>query len=290
MKNGPLFFIGLFAALTISWAGVVLASHLQLGSLTPYYDEGESQAFPQRVAGIAARGQYVYADLGCAACHTQQVRRPDYGADQVRGWGDRQSVARDYIFQARPQLGTLRIGPDLTNLAGRKPTAPDAEDLLQLLYAGSPTHPPYKFLFDTRKIVGETSADALKLRGNLAVADGYEVVPTERALTLAAYLLSLNNAFDYPEARPMPHPAEKAEAAKGDAKKAEPQKAEVKKAEVKKDEAKKDEAKKDDAKAAPAAAPAQKGESKAEPTKEKRDEKPVMTAPPDDKKKVEGKK
>src|SRR4051812_17104657 len=134
MKNGPLFFIGLFAALVISWAGIVLASHYQIGSLTPYYDEGESQAFPQRATGIASRGQLVYADLGCASCHTQQVRRPDLGADQARGWGERQSVARDYIFQLRPQLGASRLGPDLANLAGRKPSAPDAEDLLKMLY------------------------------------------------------------------------------------------------------------------------------------------------------------
>ena len=39
--------------------------------------------------GIAARGQLVYADLGCAQCHTQQVRRPDFGSDQERGWGER---------------------------------------------------------------------------------------------------------------------------------------------------------------------------------------------------------
>ena len=48
--------------------------------------------------------------------------------DQARGWGERQSVARDYIFQIRPQLGSSRIGPDLTNLGARKPPY-DADDL-----------------------------------------------------------------------------------------------------------------------------------------------------------------
>ncbi|HUR57088.1 MAG TPA: cbb3-type cytochrome c oxidase subunit II [Opitutaceae bacterium] len=203
MRHGPLFFLGLLSALLLSWAGLVLASHAQLGALAPYFDDGESSSFPSRTSGIAARGQLVYADLGCAACHTQQVRRPDFGSDKARGWGDRQSVARDYIFQARPQLGASRFGPDLANLAARKPSAPDAEDLLKLLYAGSPTHPSYKFLFEEREIHGERSAHALRLTGNLSAPTGHEVVPTERAQTLVAHLLSLNQSYVYPEARPL---------------------------------------------------------------------------------------
>jgi cytochrome c oxidase cbb3-type subunit II len=213
MKNGPLFLLGLLAALTISWAGIVLAPHAQLGSLTPYYDDTEGRAYPDLTNGIAARGQQVYADLGCAACHTQQVRRPDFGSDQARGWGERQSVARDYINQARPQLGASRFGGDLTNLAGRKPSAPDAEDLMKLLYAGSPTHPRYAFLFENRQIVGEPSSRALRLTGNLAAPAGHEIVPSDRAQALVAYLSSLNTPYDYPESRPVPKPAAKGESA-----------------------------------------------------------------------------
>lgn len=206
MRNGPLFLLGLFAALTLSWAGIVLGSNAQLGALPPYYDDTDSQSYPLRAPGIASRGQLVYADLGCAACHTQQVRRPDFGSDQARGWGDRQSVARDYIFQLRPQLGASRFGPDLANLAGRKPSAPDADDLMNLLYTGSERHPAYKFLFTERAIVGEPSSSALKLTGNAAPEPGREVIPTERAQSLVAYLLSLNNGYDYPEARPIANP------------------------------------------------------------------------------------
>lgn len=204
MKNGLVFFAGLFAALALSWGGIVLGSHKQLGALVPFYDENESNSFPARPPGGAARGQLVYADLGCASCHTQQVRRPDFGGDQARGWGERQSVARDYIFQLRPQLGAARTGPDLTNLAGRKPSAPDTEDLLKLLYTGSALHPAYPFLFEDRAIAGERSAAALKLTGGLAPAAGREIVPTERARSLAAFLLSLNNTYEYPESRPQP--------------------------------------------------------------------------------------
>lgn len=207
MKNGPVFLLGLFTALAISFGGLVLGSHAQLGRLAPYYDDVENQSFPQRTSGIAARGLDVYTELGCAACHTQQVRRPDYGSDQARGWGERQSVARDYIFQARPQLGALRLGPDLTNFAARKVKKPEerdgaVQDLYRLLYQGTGTHPAYKFLFDERKIMGEPALDGLKDIAP-AAALGSEIVPTERARTLVTYLLSLNNAYDYPESRPV---------------------------------------------------------------------------------------
>lgn len=200
MKNGPVFFIGLFGALALSWGGIMLANS-QLGTLAPHFDENEGKAFPEHASGIAARGQMVYADLGCAACHTQQVRRPDFGTDQLRGWGERQSFARDYIHQATVQLGESRIGPDLANLGVRKPP-PDAEDLTNLLYAGRPLdpqskrqHPTYKFLFETREIVGQRAANALKVAN---LAPGWQVVPTERAQTLISYLQSLNSSYDYP--------------------------------------------------------------------------------------------
>ncbi len=204
MKNRPLFLLGLFAAVLVSWAGFVLGSHGQLGTLTPFFDEADGQSHPARLPGLAARGQAVYADLGCAACHTQQVRRPGFGADQARGWGERQSVARDYIFHAQPQLGASRLGPDLMNLAGRKPQAPSADDLHRLLYTGSAAHPAFPFLYETRGIVGESSRHAVRLTGAAAPKAGSEVVATERAQTLVAYLLNVNSGFEYPEARPLP--------------------------------------------------------------------------------------
>lgn len=210
MKSGPLFLLGLFLALLISFAGIVLGSHGQLGRLAPYFDDTEGQTFPRRTSGIASRGQLVYADLGCAACHTQQVRRPDYGSDQARGWGERQSVARDYIHEARPQLGASRFGPDLANFGARKPNPPTPEGLYRLLYFGAGTHPSYRFLFSEREISGEPSPDALQLTGRSAPAKGHEIVPNDRARALVTYLLSLSNAYDYPEARPVAPPAKAA--------------------------------------------------------------------------------
>jgi len=211
MRNGFVFFICLFAALAFSWAGVVLWPNYQLGHLAPLYDDTEAKAYPQRAPGIAAQGQHVYEDLGCAACHTQQVRRPDFGSDKDRGWGQRQSVARDYIYQTRVQLGEMRFGPDLANVGGRK-TPYDAEDFSKLLYAGAGGMPSYKFLFQTRPLAGNQPSEyALRLHGDLAPPAGWEIVPTPRARALVAYLLSLNQPYEYPEARPMEPPAAKKE-------------------------------------------------------------------------------
>lgn len=219
MKNGFLFFIGLLAAFAFGWGGIALGSHGQLGSLAPYFDDGEdvvgySVARPARPPGLANRGQLVYADLGCAACHTQQVRRPDFGTDKDRGWGDRQSVARDYIFQVRPQIGESRTGPDLANYAARlgKPEELPAKTgaLLEFLYSGKlpggkeVTHPPYKFLFEDHAQAGERSDFALPAAFS---TPGRQLVASERARTLVAYLQSLNNPYAYPEAKPLAAPA-----------------------------------------------------------------------------------
>jgi cytochrome c oxidase cbb3-type subunit II len=208
VKSNFVFFLGLFAALGVSWAGIVIGSNAQLGGLAPYYDDAQGGTFPEWMPGVAARGQLVYKDLGCAACHTQQVRRPSFGSDKERGWGDRQSVARDYIYQPFPQLGLSRVGPDLTNLGDRKPSAPDADDLLTLLYAGADGMPSYRFLFDCRKVGNgaQPSDRALKLTGALRPPAGYEIVPSERALDLVGYLVNLKTDYDYPEAKPFVAP------------------------------------------------------------------------------------
>jgi len=109
------------------------------------------------------------------------VRRADFGEDVARGWGERQSYARDYIYRTHVQLGESRVGPDLANVGNRKPPY-DAEDLTKLLYTGTlplakaVTHPSYKFLFDERKIVGQRSAAALKLTGSAATPGDHEIV------------------------------------------------------------------------------------------------------------------
>ena len=200
MKNGPLFFVGIFGALALSWAGVVMGSSKQLTSIPQHFDTLDAQYFPQKLNGIVAQGLDTYKSLGCAACHTQQVRRPGYGYDLARGWGERQSVARDYLFQSNPPLGQLRRGPDLANFAVR--AAKDGVDrnkLLLHLYNGIEGMPAYSFLFEEHKAEGHPLPQALPVKS----APGMQIIPSPRAEALVTYLLNLKQDYVYPEATPL---------------------------------------------------------------------------------------
>lgn len=54
--------------------------------------------------------------------------------------------------------------------------------------------PSYRFLYEKRRIGGQPSANALKLEGEDAPPEGWEVVPTYDAKCLVAYLMSLNQS------------------------------------------------------------------------------------------------
>ena len=209
MNRGPYIFLGAFAVLALSWAGAVLANQLGYGALTPYHNELEG-TFPATMPGIAQRGELVYKDLGCAVCHTQQVRRADVASDIARGWGERPSVGRDYIQNKSVQFGSNHIGPDLRNYGAR---AADVKALYHMLYTPNEgaRMPAYRFLFAEQKIVGEKSADAM----DVAVKAGYEVVPTERARSLVAYLANLNDTYSYPEVNFVPPVEDEAHAEEG---------------------------------------------------------------------------
>ena len=205
MNNGPLIFLGLFFALASSFWGMVVVPQLTLGQQTEVKIERTGTLYPQGRPGQANQGAQVYRALGCVACHTQQVRPRGQGADFERGWGQRRSVAQDYLRDDPVLLGHLRVGPDLTNIGARQP---DADLQLKHLYdpqlvtPGS-MMPPYAFLFEKRKVQpGQTqSPGALKLDG----PSDYEVVPSEAARDLVAYLLSLRSDTPLFEA-PLPLP------------------------------------------------------------------------------------
>jgi cytochrome c oxidase cbb3-type subunit II len=214
MKNGLILFLTIFSAMALSWAGVLLAAHKQIGSLPQFKDPVEESLNPAPLSGIANQGLRVYQDLGCATCHTQQVRYGDNGADIKRGWGERASYARDYVRDEVTLIGQSRLGPDLRNVGKRQP---DAEYLYKLLYApdavvgGAPlAHgmPAYRFLFEMRATSGnQPSHKAVRLPSSHAAPAGYEVVPTARAEALVAYLRSLNDSYDYPTERSLNAPA-----------------------------------------------------------------------------------
>ncbi|MBU6402262.1 MAG: cbb3-type cytochrome c oxidase subunit II [Verrucomicrobia bacterium] len=205
MKYGPLLFLGIFFTLASSWCGLVLMPQLQFGGLEPVKLEATGQFYPLPRSGLALEGLQVYRANGCIYCHSQQVRPADFGSDIKRGWGKRRSVSRDYIYDKPVMLGTMRTGPDLTNI-GERQTSLDWQ--YQHLYNPQITSkgsimPPFPFLFEQRRIGHHPSPDALKLVGEFAPPPGYEIVPTRDAKALVAYLLSLKSDVPLPEA-PIP--------------------------------------------------------------------------------------
>lgn len=234
MKNLPLLFLGIFFMLAFSFTGLILSSQFQFGSLQPVTEfvsdpetgeqlpglstmntqgewvegipiDGEA-TFPQAIPGEAAQGRLIYIDQGCLYCHSQQVRRKGFGADWERGWGDRQTVPRDYILQPRVLLGTSRTGPDLMSIGMRQPS--DEWHHLHLynpqITSPGSIMPPFRYLYEVRKIGDAPSPFALNIPDDFPEdqpPEGYEIVPTERARQLVAYLKSLKLDYELPESR-----------------------------------------------------------------------------------------
>jgi cbb3-type cytochrome oxidase cytochrome c subunit len=116
------------------------------------------------------------------------------GPDLARGWGLRRTVAEDFLFDSPVMLGSQRIGPDLANVGGRL-----ADPKWHLLHLYAPRlqvkesmMPPYRFLFEKRRIERVRSPDALVLPPELAPEPGYEILPKTEAKALVAYLTSLH--------------------------------------------------------------------------------------------------
>jgi hypothetical protein len=54
--------------------------------------------------------------------------------------------------------------------------------------------PPYRYLFEKKKISGSRAFDALNLTGKDAPEEGYQIVPTAKARVLVEYLSSLDRS------------------------------------------------------------------------------------------------
>lgn len=218
MSRSGYFFPGLFGVFAFSIAVSILIPASQLGSLGPVFKEEEgliSDIYPSASSGLASVGKQVYVAEGCQTCHSQVVRGLE-SVDLDRGWGSRRTVARDYVAEAMPVLGTYRLGPDLSNVGNSswrneppedrsRPVKRDAAWQYKHLYHPTAiiresTMPAYRHLFEKRKITGAQSPDALLLSGDLMPEPGYEIVPTPSAKALVAYLASLDRSHALKEA------------------------------------------------------------------------------------------
>jgi cytochrome c oxidase cbb3-type subunit II len=203
MRYGPLIFVGIFLTLASSWCGLVLMPQIQLGRQQAVKIEETGEFYPTPRSGLAQQGFEIYRANGCIYCHSQQVRPEGFGADILRNWGQRRTVARDYLYDKPVMLGTMRTGPDLTNIGLRQTSA--AWHLLHLynprIVSKGSIMPPFPFLFEKKKIGSRPSPDALNLPPEFALEPGYEIVPRPEANALVQYLLSLKANAPLPEAR-----------------------------------------------------------------------------------------
>lgn len=201
MKNFPLFFFGIFVIFASSWVGLILTPHLQYGNLKTISEELDEETlkaisgdtlFPRSAIGHAEKGKKVYQSLGCITCHTQQVQHRQknpyetFSADFLRGYGERPSVARDYIRQKKVSIGYRRIGQDLMDVGSRLEHPTDVYAYLSLQENEGKTnikHPRYPFLFKKQSSNNASS------------------VPNRKAVLLADYLMHLRLDYKLPEVR-----------------------------------------------------------------------------------------
>lgn len=203
MNRAVYLYVGILFTVVFSFSGLVSIPEMQLGDLQPVVDDS-GVSHPLEPAGLVAEGRRIYIGDGCIYCHSQQVRPEGFGADIERGWGSRRTVARDYIYDKPPLLGTMRTGPDLINIGVRQPS--DNWHYLHLydpdLTSPGSVMPKFPFLFTTRRVEVEVSADALQFPPGVGPGDGWVVVPTPRAKALVAYLKSLDRSYQVPEVGP----------------------------------------------------------------------------------------
>ena len=187
-----------FLALLLAWVGQVVIGYFQVGRLEPVLNEETNLMVPPVPSGLAQTGARVCASEGCLECHSLSVRGPTGSSDLTRGWGQRRSVPRDYLFREPALVGFSRIGPDLSNVAER---IKDPAELMMHLYdprkrKPASTCPPHPWLFDQRIAGPKQENDALPVPQK----NWKQTIPSYSAKALVAYLQSLNLNYALPEA------------------------------------------------------------------------------------------
>jgi hypothetical protein len=119
----------------------------------------------------------------------------------------RQSVSRDFLFDAHAMPGVMRLGPDLSNVGARLTGADN--DAYAHLYdpqsTGKSSHmPPFRYLFKSVELKPDEAlpGDAFlveKMEGD-KVTERIAVTPTAKARALLAFLKSLRTDRALPEA------------------------------------------------------------------------------------------
>ncbi len=161
---------------------------------------------PQRIhAGLdenrVVEARRMFARLGVA--NALGIEALPTGPDITARVGVRPNAPVDYLHDSIVMPGSVRIGPDLTNVGNRKPL-----DRWHLLHLYSPSAmnqdskmPSYPFLFEQKTEGHYPNPHSLRGGATLGVELGKELIPSLQARALAAYLASLRIEANLFEAR-----------------------------------------------------------------------------------------
>lgn len=191
MNKAYIFVLGGTSTITLSIFLFVLAPRVQVMDIN---ENAISAQDPY--TEIELKGRQTYIENGCIYCHSQQVRDPVAGADKYFGWG-RPSKPSDYIYDKPHLLGTMRTGPDLSNIGSRQPSK-DWHHLHfydpRILVKWS-IMPRFSFLY--KEVTGSENPteNAIRIPGQ----ENKWIIPSTEAESLVAYMLSLKRDRD-PEA------------------------------------------------------------------------------------------
>ena len=183
-----MFVFGGISTITLSIFLFVLAPRIQVAEIN---EEAISAQSPYTESEL--KGRHTYVENGCIYCHSQQVRDPSAGADQHFGWG-RPSLPSDYIYDKPHLLGTMRTGPDLSNIGSRQPSRDWHH--LHLYNPRSLVEwsimPGFSFLYKVETSSESPQAGALRIPGK----ENQWLVPSQEAEDLVSYLMSLKRDRD----------------------------------------------------------------------------------------------
>ena len=202
------FIFGIGACFFMPWLCLIIIPNAKMNADIQVWtdaDTGQVNTYPAGKPNIFRQGLIVYAQEGCASCHTQMIRptymgweswRPDFGKEgtieePVR---TRETRIGDYDGERFAYLGNQRVGPDLSNAGYRHDESwhhahlysPQSKRDFSLM-------PSFRHLYEKRKIRGQKSDSALTdvQWNNEEEAENYEIVPTERAKALVGYIMTL---------------------------------------------------------------------------------------------------
>jgi len=185
----------------IAFSGFFILS-LGVAIFPAYQMQNNTEPLPEMkpMSESELRGLQIFIGEGCVGCHTQQVR----GIEMDKTWGSRPSIPSDYYYskqrigtwqQSPSLLGSERTGPDLTTIGNRQPS----EDW-HLLHLYNPRivvpesiMPSYPWMFEEK--VKPAENEKIIAVSNEYKKDGTEIIPTQDALDLVAYLQSLKQAL-----------------------------------------------------------------------------------------------